>query len=65
MGNGDRFASIGFVFLLTERKRWCAGSGVFQNFSKEDNKEAVFPKAIDNTSLIIILKMLRGNTFCH
>jgi len=38
---------------------------MFQIFSKEENKEAVFLKTIDNSLLIITVEMLRKNKLCH
>jgi hypothetical protein len=48
-----------------ERKRGCTGSNLFQSFSKEEYKEAVFLKTIANSLLIITVKMLRENKLCH
>ena len=50
---------MGFIFLFTERKRGCTGRDVFQSFSKEGNKEAVFLKTTDNSLLIITIEMLK------
>jgi len=41
---------VSFFFSQKERE------GVFQSFRKEDNKEAVFLKTIDNSLLIIAVR---------
>jgi len=53
---------MGFHFSFHRKKeRGFTGSDVFQSFSKEENKEAVFLKTVDNSLLIITVKMLREN----
>jgi len=58
VGVGVLDNGVSFFFSQKEREDV---QDVFQSFSKKENKEAVFLKTIDNSLLIITVKMPREN----